>query len=68
MELQHPDAQGRRGARITKTCEGLAKTMSRLPKLRVQIQPGVADPLRSPWSRPRSRSDTALKQDKRGFG
>jgi uncharacterized protein YxjI len=63
------DAQGAEVARITKTWEGLAKTMfTTADNYVVQISPALRDPLRSLVVASALSIDTALKQDKRGFG
>ena len=63
------DAQGAEVARITKTWEGLAKTMfTTADNYVVQISPALQDPLRSLVVASALSIDTALKQDKRGFG
>ncbi|HEV7865176.1 MAG TPA: phospholipid scramblase-related protein [Acidimicrobiia bacterium] len=56
-------------ARITKTWEGLAKTMfTTADNYVVQIHRPLEDPLRSLVVAAALSVDTALKQDKRGFG
>jgi uncharacterized protein YxjI len=63
------DANGAEVARITKTWEGLAKTMfTTADNYVVQISPTLHDPLRSLVVASALSIDTALKQDKRGFG
>ncbi|HUP72430.1 MAG TPA: phospholipid scramblase-related protein [Acidimicrobiales bacterium] len=63
------DANGSEVARITKTWEGLAKTMfTTADNYVVQISPALQDPLRSLVVASALSIDTALKQDKRGFG
>ena len=63
------DANGTEVARITKTWEGLAKTMfTTADNYVVQISPALHDPLRSLVVASALSIDTALKQDKRGFG
>ncbi|MEO5838644.1 MAG: phospholipid scramblase-related protein [Acidimicrobiales bacterium] len=63
------DANGAEVARITKTWEGLAKTMfTTADNYVVQISPTLVDPLRSLVVASALSIDTALKQDKRGFG
>ena len=63
------DANGGEVARITKTWEGLAKTMfTTADNYVVQISPTLQDPLRSLVVASALSIDTALKQDKRGFG
>ena len=63
------DANGSEVARITKTWEGLAKTMfTTADNYVVQISPALQDPLRSLVVASALSVDTALKQDKRGFG
>ena len=55
-------------ARVTKTWEGLAKTMfTTADNYVVQIQQPVAEPLRSLVVAAALTIDTALKQDSRGF-
>jgi uncharacterized protein YxjI len=62
----HTDAEV---ARITKTWEGLAKTMfTTADNYVVQIHRPLAEPLRSLVVAAALSVDTALKQDKRGFG
>ncbi len=56
-------------ARITKTWEGLAKTMfTSADNYVVQIHRPLEDPLRFLVVAAASAVDTALKQDSRGFG
>jgi len=56
-------------ARITKTWEGLAKTMfTTADNYVVQIHKPLAEPLRSLVVASALSVDTALKQDKRGLG
>ena len=63
------DAQGAEVARITKTWEGLAKTMfTTADNYVVQISTALQDPLRSLVVASALSIDTALKQDQRGFG
>ncbi len=63
------DATGREVARITKTWEGLAKTMfTTADNYVVQIHEELAEPLRSLVVASALSVDTALKQDARGFG
>ena len=63
------DANGAEVARITKTWEGLAKTMfTTADNYVVQISPTLQDPLRSLVVASALSIDTALKQDKRGLG
>jgi len=63
------DANGSEVARITKTWEGLAKTMfTTADNYVVQLSPALHDPLRSLVVASALSIDTALKQDKRGFG
>jgi uncharacterized protein YxjI len=63
------DAAGAEVARITKTWEGLAKTLfTTADNYVVQISPELRDPLRSLVVASALSVDTALKQDKRGFG
>ena len=63
------DSGGTEVARITKTWEGLAKTMfTTADNYVVQISPTLHDPLRSLVVASALSIDTALKQDKRGFG
>ena len=62
------DANGAEVARITKTWEGLAKTLfTTADNYVVQISPQLHDPLRSLVVASALSIDTALKQDKRGF-
>jgi uncharacterized protein YxjI len=62
------DAQGAEVARITKTWEGLAKTLfTTADNYVVQISPSLQDPLRSLVVASALSIDTALKQDKRGL-
>jgi uncharacterized protein YxjI len=63
------DHTGAEIARITKTWEGLAKTMfTTADNYVVQIHRPLEDPLRSLVVAAALGVDTALKQDKRGFG
>lgn len=63
------DANGAEVARITKTWEGLAKTLfTTADNYVVQISPELRDPLRSLVVASALSIDTALKQDKRGLG
>ena len=63
------DAQGNEVARITKTWEGLAKTLfTTADNYVVQISPHLTDPLRSLVVASALSVDTALKQDSRGLG
>jgi uncharacterized protein YxjI len=63
------DAQGDEVARITKTFEGLAKTMfTTADNFVVQIHKPLEDPLRSLVVAAALAVDTALKQDSRGLG
>ena len=63
------DANGAEVARITKTWEGLAKTMfTTADNYVVQIHRPLADPLASLVVGSALTVDTALKQDSRGFG
>ncbi len=63
------DAQGTEVARITKTWEGLAKTMfTTADNYVVQIHKPLDEPLRSLVIAAALAVDTALKQDSRGFG
>ena len=63
------DAQGTEVARITKTWEGLAKTMfTTADNFVVQIHRPLEDPLRSLVVAAALAIDTALKQDSRGLG
>ena len=62
------DAHGTEVARITKTWEGLAKTMfTTADNYVVQISPALQDPLRSLVIASALSIDTALKQDQRGL-
>jgi uncharacterized protein YxjI len=62
------DASGTEVARITKTWEGLAKTMfTSADNYVVQIHSPLDDPLRSMVVAAALAVDTALKQDQRGF-
>jgi uncharacterized protein YxjI len=62
------DANGEEVARITKTWEGLAKTMfTTADNYVVQIHRPLEEPLRSFVVASALSVDTALKQDKRGF-
>lgn len=62
------DAQGTEVARITKTWEGLAKTMfTTADNYFVQIHRPLDEPLRSLVVAAALAVDTALKQDSRGF-
>jgi uncharacterized protein YxjI len=62
------DAAGTEVARITKTWEGLAKTMfTTADNYVVQIHRPLEEPLRSLVVASALSVDTALKQDKRGF-
>jgi uncharacterized protein YxjI len=63
------DEHGEEVARITKTWEGLAKTMfTTADNYVVKITRRVDEPLRSLVVASALSIDTALKQDKRGFG
>lgn len=63
------DAEGREVARITKTWEGLAKTMfTTADNYVVQIHARQPEPLNSLIIASALSVDTALKQDARGFG
>jgi uncharacterized protein YxjI len=63
------DQTGSEVARITKTWEGLAKTMfTTADNYVVQIHRPLEEPLRSLVVASALSVDTALKQDKRGFG
>ncbi len=63
------DAQGEEIARITKTWEGLAKTVfTTADNYVVQIKRLLDEPLRSLVVASALSVDTALKQDQRGFG
>jgi hypothetical protein len=63
------DHTGAEIARITKTWEGLAKTMfTTADNYVVQIHRPLQDPLRSLVVAAALGVDTALKQDQRGFG
>jgi uncharacterized protein YxjI len=63
------DEQGQEIARITKTWEGLAKTMfTTADNYVVQIKRVLDEPLRSLVVASALSVDTALKQDARGFG
>lgn len=63
------DASGAEVARITKTWEGLAKTMfTTADNYVVQIHTGLPEPLRSLVVAAAVSVDLALKQDARGFG
>ncbi|MGH9186137.1 MAG: phospholipid scramblase-related protein [Acidimicrobiales bacterium] len=63
------DAQGTEVARITKTWEGLAKTMfTTADNYVVQLHRPLEEPLRSVVVASALCVDTALKQDSRGFG
>lgn len=63
------DASGAEIARITKTWEGLAKTMfTTADNYVVQISDGVTGPLRTLVVASALSIDTALKQDNRGLG
>ena len=63
------DEAGSEVARITKTWEGLAKTVfTTADNYVVQIHRPLEDPLRSLVVASALSVDTALKQDKRGFG
>jgi uncharacterized protein YxjI len=63
------DAQGQEVARITKTWEGLAKTMfTTADNYVVNIHRPLAEPLRSLVIASALSVDTALKQDNRGIG
>ena len=63
------DATGREVARITKTFEGLAKTLfTTADNYVLQVHEPLADPLRSLVVASALTIDTALKQDSRGFG
>jgi uncharacterized protein YxjI len=62
------DASGAEVARITKTWEGLAKTLfTTADNYVVQISPDLRDPLRSLVVASALSVDTALKQDSRGL-
>jgi uncharacterized protein YxjI len=63
------DGTGTEVARITKTFEGLAKTMfTTADNYVVQIHRHLEDPLRSLVVAAAVSVDTALKQDSRGLG
>lgn len=63
------DAEGNEVARITKTWEGLAKTMfTSADNYVLQIHRPLEDPLRSLVVASAVSVDLALKQDSRGFG
>jgi len=63
------DQTGNEVARITKTWEGLAKTMfTTADNYVVKLQQHLEDPLRSLVVAAALGVDTALKQDSRGFG
>jgi uncharacterized protein YxjI len=63
------DAQGIEVARITKTFEGIAKTMfTTADNYVVQVHRPLEEPLRSLVVAAALSVDTALKQDSRGFG
>jgi uncharacterized protein YxjI len=63
------DASGHEVARITKTWEGLARTMfTTADNYVVQIHSRLQDPLRAMVIASAVTVDTALKQDSRGFG
>jgi hypothetical protein len=63
------DSSGTEVARITKTWEGLAKTMfTSADNYVVQIHRPLEEPLRSLVVASSLAVDTALKQDSRGFG
>ncbi|MEW6153428.1 MAG: phospholipid scramblase-related protein [Actinomycetota bacterium] len=63
------DANGTEVARITKTWEGLAKTMfTTADNYVVQVHRALDEPLRSLVLAAALAVDTALKQDSRGFG
>jgi uncharacterized protein YxjI len=63
------DATGREIARVTKTFEGLAKTMfTTADNYVLQITQRAAEPLNSLVVASALSIDTALKQDSRGFG
>ncbi|HEX4866111.1 MAG TPA: phospholipid scramblase-related protein [Acidimicrobiales bacterium] len=63
------DASGTEVARITKTWEGLAKTvLTTADNFVVQIHRPLEEPLRSLVVASSLAVDTALKQDNRGFG
>ncbi len=63
------DAGGRQIARVTKTFEGIAKTMfTTADNYVVQIEQRAPEPLNSLVIASALSIDTALKQDSRGFG
>lgn len=63
------DAHGQEVARITKTWEGIAKTLfTTADNYVVQVKPNLPEPLRSLVVASALSVDTALKQDARGFG
>ncbi len=63
------DGSGVEVARITKTWEGVAKTLfTTADNYVVQINPDLAEPLRSLVVASALTVDTALKQDSRGLG
>ncbi|MGH9164184.1 MAG: LURP-one-related/scramblase family protein [Acidimicrobiales bacterium] len=63
------DAAGAEVARITKTCEGVAKTLfTTADNYVVHIPSPLAEPLRSLVVAAAVSVDTALKQDSRGLG
>lgn len=62
------NTEGQQVARITKTFEGIAKTLfTTADNYVVQIDPSLSDPLRSIAICAALCVDTALKQDSRGF-
>ena len=68
VELPHQDHTGTEVARITKTWEGLAKTLfTTADNFVVQIHRPLEEPLRSLVVASALCVDTALKQDDRGF-
>ena len=69
MELPHRGPRRREVARITKTFEGVAKTLfTTADNYVVQIHTRLAQPLNSLVVASALSVDTALKQDSRGFG
>jgi uncharacterized protein YxjI len=63
------DVHEREVGRITKTFEGLAKTLfTTADNYVVQIDPALTEPMRSVVVASALAVDTALKQDSRGFG
>ena len=69
LDFDIVDASGSQVGRITKTWEGLAKTVfTTADDYLLDIRPGLSGPLRMLTFGSAIGVDTALKQDSRGFG